>query len=233
MSSSENDSNNSCFLERLLISQGDFRQLLPPPEEYLDKLIRIRRLFDNKPVTGYFGDYPYVRLPLTDFDPPMNPQDIETMAELLVTQLLVEHRECFNQANLIVSEADRGGGPLTQAVAQRLNLPYVLANWYPNETPGQLIVSAKVGFSGNGQLCLNGIKGGEKVIVVDDLLSRGGTLIGLTEALSKGGAEVLMALMVGEKVDQNGRNNVGQKYSFPIETLVPFVVDRQKTRVIR
>ena len=189
-----------------------------------EKLERIKKTFIGKPIYFDKTGYPYSLFTLTDFDPPMEPTLIEDMADLLV------HYGDFENVDLIVSEADRGGGPLTHAVSMRTNIPYTLANWYPSGGPGELQVAASVGFSGNGSIFLNGIKKGQRTILVDDLLSSGGTALALIETILKGGAAVKQALFVGEKVLMRGRQKLEKNYSIPIISLVKFKAERGLTK---
>ena len=149
---------------------------------------------------------------------------IEDMADLLV------HYGDFENIDLIVSEADRGGGPLTHAISMRTNISYTLANWYPSGGPGELRVAASVGFSGNGFIFLNGIKKGQRIILVDDLLSSGGTAIALIQAILKGGATVEQGLFVAEKVLMHGRQKIEKNYSIPIISLVKLKAEKGYTK---
>lgn len=189
-----------------------------------DKLARIKKTFINKPVHFSKEGYPYSFFTLTDFLPPMEPALLEDMAELLV------HFGDFKDVDLIVSEADRGGGPLAHAVAVRTGIPYTLANWYPIGGHGELHVAADVGFSGKGDIFLNGVKKGQKIILVDDLLSSGGTALALIRAILKGGATVKQTLFVAEKVLMGGRKKIEEKYDVPIITLVRFYAENKLTR---
>lgn len=180
------------------------------------KLSRIKKVFINKPIFFSKSGYPYSLFSLTDFTPPLEPFLIEDMADLLLSL------GDFENVDLLVSEADRGGGPLTHALAKRTDIPYSLANWYPTGGHGELYVKASVGFSGSGSIYLNGVKKGQKIIIVDDLLSSGGTVIALIETIIKAGASVKECLFVGEKTLMNGRQKIEKKYKIPIISLVKF-----------
>ncbi|MDO8497403.1 MAG: phosphoribosyltransferase family protein [bacterium] len=188
------------------------------------KLERIKKTFINKSIHFSKTGYPYSFFTLTDFEPPIEPSLVEDMADLLV------HYGNFDSIDLLVSEADRGGGPLTHAVSMRTNIPYTLANWYPNGGQGELHVKASVGFSGKGDIFLNGIKKGQRIILVDDLLSSGGTALALIRAVHKGGAIIKQALFVAEKVLMCGRQKLENNYSIPIISLVKFKAEKGYTK---
>lgn len=191
------------------------------------KLEKVKRSFIGLPVQIGTNGYPYVLFPLTDFEPPVHPSLIEDMADLLVN---IGH---FENADLIVSEDDRGGGPLTHAVACRTDLPYTLANWYPAGITGQIKVDASIGFSGKGNIYVNGIKPRQKIIIIDDILSSGGTSIALVKAVRKARAEVLEMLFVGEKVDQKGRMRIHEEFpDLSVNTLVKFTAQGGKVKEI-
>ena len=83
----------------------------------------------------------------------MTPDMVETMADLCC------YYSSMETCDVIVSEADRGGGPLAHACALRMGLPYVLAVWSTAvETTSS--VDAQIGFSGVGRLFVNGLTKG-------------------------------------------------------------------------
>lgn len=185
--------------------------------------------------------YPYSFFQLTDFVPMMTPDVVETMADLCV------HFGDFERCDVIVSEADRGGGPLVQAVARRTCKPFVMANWYPltlRASGGANIASAasqvNVGFSGDGQIVVNGINPGDRCIFVDDMLSSGGTAEGVLRSVVKLGGVPLEGVFLSEKLypakgpehlpERRGKARLLQ--SFPdllVTTIVQFVADGTKT----
>ena len=191
-----------------------------------EKLNRIKKIFNKIPIIKGYGGYPYSAFSLTDFNPPMDPHLIEDMADLIV------YNGSFEKANLIVSEADRGGGPLTQAVAMRTGLPYTLANWYPIQSMGSIKVATSVGFSGKGVICVYGIQKGDRVIVVDDLISSGGTAYALIESVNKVGATVIEADFVANKHNMGGEEKIKNKFNIPVNYLLSFEALVEKTKVL-
>ena len=196
------------------------------PEVYKNKLSRIKKIFHNIPILKGYGGYPYSAFSLTDFNPPMNAQLVEDMADLIV------YDGNFENVNLIVSEADRGAGPLTQAVALRTGIPYTLANWYPIQSWGSIKVATKVGFSGRGVICVYGVKKGDSIIIVDDLISSGGTAKALIESVYKVGASVTETIFVANKHNMGGEEMIKDKFKIPVKYLLKFEALGEKTRVL-
>jgi len=174
-----------------------------------------KKMFIGYPIIKNTDGYPYSLFPLTDFSRPVNPSEIGDLADLVVYQ------GNFINVNMIVSEADRGGGPLTQAVAERTGLPFVLANWYKQEMPGYVTATASVGFSGNGLICVGGLEPGKHVVLIDDLLSTGGTIVALIKAIEKSGCFIDDIIVIGEKVNMKGREKI-QAVGYDVKSLIRF-----------
>lgn len=192
-----------------------------------EKRRRVTELFVDIPIFEGLDGYPYSLFSLTDFYPPLQPSIVEDIADLIV------YYGNFETVDIIVSEADRGGGPITHAVAVRVGLPYTLANWYRTEVPGQVAVMADVRFSGSGLIYLNGIRPGQRAIFVDDVLSSGGTALALLDAVNLAGGQVTETLFVVEKVDQGGAGKIQSRYSIPITSLVRINASGVKTALYK
>jgi adenine phosphoribosyltransferase len=192
------------------------------PETIRIKTERVRESFIGKQIFMIHNTdgepYPYVPLTLTDSCPPTEASLIEDMADLLIFQ------GNFSSIDLLVSEADRGGGPLIQAVGRKTGIPYALANWDPVEIPGAISIPAKVGFSGQGYFCLFGLEKGLNTVIIDDMLSSGGTAVALIEAIRKSGAYIDETLFVGEKVNLGGRMKIEER-NVKVQSLVKFIAD--------
>ena len=52
-------------------------------------------------------------------------------------------------------------------------------------------------------LYLNGVEAGDRVLIVDDMISTSGTMRGTIQAVRKAGAEIADIVCVGEKVNYN------------------------------
>jgi adenine/guanine phosphoribosyltransferase-like PRPP-binding protein len=135
--------------------------------------------------------------------------------------VLVEHiADCcyhfakpwFDACDVIVSESDRGGGPMTHACALRSSKPYCLANWYSAGTDLSFGQRAYVGYSGEGRIFVNGVSPGQKVVVVDDMLSSGGTAEALFKCIEQAGGEIICSVFASEKQNQKGRERLARNF---------------------
>jgi adenine phosphoribosyltransferase len=90
------------------------------------------------------------------------------------------------------------GIPLAVALSLKLGIPYSVARKRCYALPGEVRLDQATGYS-KGCLYVNDIRPGDRVAIVDDVLSTGGTLRPLILALRKAGAEVTEVLVVVEK----------------------------------
>jgi adenine/guanine phosphoribosyltransferase-like PRPP-binding protein len=165
------------------------------PESLRQKLERVAATFIHIPIHNNPQlSYPYSFFTLTDFIPVMPASLVEDMADLMVYYGDIE------RCDVLVSEADRGGGPLVQAVAMRTNRPYVLANWYASGEGLGAASKVQVGFSGEGNIVVNGIGRGQRCTFVDDMLSSGGTAEGVLKSIEALGGIPVEAIFISEKL---------------------------------
>ncbi|KVP80943.1 hypothetical protein WL40_32290 [Burkholderia ubonensis] len=130
----------------------------------------------------------------------------------------------------LVGEEDKGGA-LLAAVSLLSGLPYGIARWYPSGLEGQVKVEFGCEYTA-GALYLNGVEPGDRVVIVDDLISTGGTLIGLVEAVRRAGAHVEQIVCVAEKADYAGVERVRDATGLDVTTLVRVSVAGDMSRVL-
>jgi adenine phosphoribosyltransferase len=200
-------------------------------EQLSAKMERVGRTFVGVPINRNERlSYPYSFFALTDFLPALEPQLVEDMADICV------YFGDFTRADVLVSEADRGGGPLIQAVAVRTNLRYVLANWYPSGEGIGATSDAQVGFSGEGRIIVNGVKAEDRCIFVDDMLSSGGTAEGVLRSLVLLGGIPVEGVFISEKLypaqqpgglpERKGKARLNSSFPhFKVTTAVQFIAE--------
>jgi adenine/guanine phosphoribosyltransferase-like PRPP-binding protein len=200
------------------------------PEIIRQKTERVEKSFFGVPIyRNYKGKkgYPYCQFEFTA-DKEFSASLFTDAADLFINSDPV----IFENADVILSEGDRGGGPLAQAIGLKTDIPIILANWHkkiPDNLPDVQIVKTEIGFSGKGHIVVSGIKPGQRVILVDDLLSSGGTAEALIKAVEAAGATVVKAFFVGEKIDQKGRERLKQFPNIEVTTLAKFIAKGKYT----
>lgn len=183
----------------------------------------IEAAFDDKPLVAV-DEYQFILNPLTEQVP-------ATSAELLRDAA----DGVLGVANLdgvtkIVGEEDRGA-ILVAAVSLKSGLPFGLARWNPSGVPGQIAVEFAMEYT-QGKLYLNGVEPGDQVLIVDDLISTGGTLIALIRAIQRAGAQIRDVVCVAEKIEYGGVARVKAETGLSVKTLVRVSVAGARSKVV-
>lgn len=179
--------------------------------------------FDDKPLVRV-GGYQFILNPLTEQIPATAP---DLLAEAAARVLKAANLE---QVTKIVGEEDRGA-ILVAATSLQSRLPFGLARWNPSGVPGQIEVEFAMEYTA-GKLYLNGVEPGDRVLIVDDLISTGGTLIALIRAIRNSGAAVCDAVCVAEKIEYGGVARVKAETGIAVKTLVRVSVSGERSKVI-
>jgi adenine/guanine phosphoribosyltransferase-like PRPP-binding protein len=83
-----------------------------------------------------------------------------------------------------------------------------------------------------GTLYLNGVERGDQVLIVDDLISTGGTLVALIRAVRQAGAHIRDVVCVAEKIEYGGGARVQAETGLAVKTLVKISVAGERSRVV-
>ena len=81
------------------------------------------------------------------------------------------------------------GIPLATIVSLNMNIPFTIIRKRKYDFPDEICVEQKTGYS-NSKLYINGLTKGDKIVIVDDVLSTGGTLRAVLNALKKMGVVI-------------------------------------------
>lgn len=130
----------------------------------------------------------------------------------------------------ILSEEDKGA-PIATAVALMTDLPLCMARWYPYKIPGQTQVKLSNEYF-EGNLYLNGVNAGDRVTIVEDTVSTGGTMIALIAAVRQLGAEVVEAIALVEKEGMGGVANVATDTGVIVRTAMKIKVSQHSIIVV-
>ncbi len=162
------------------------------------------------------GDYPYFIHPLTDGVPRLDPQVLTAVVEL------IEKRVPWESIDLMLG-IEAMGLPLTSPLSMRNNKPQVVIRKRSYGLDGEVTIDQSTGYS-KGSMFLNDIKKGERVLIVDDVLSTGGTLDAVISGVESIGALIESIVVVVEKGP--GLKQLQQKYPhIEISSLVQVEMD--------
>lgn len=155
------------------------------------------------------GDYDYFVHPLSDGIPLVDPDllnevvlDVCAVADLRVDRILT---------------AEAMGIPLATALSMETGIPFSVVRKRRYGLPGELVLDQKTGYGGS-TLYVNGVSPGERVLVVDDVVSTGGTLSCILEGLKSAGVQVVDVVVVFEK--GTGRRDIEARHGVRVKTLL-------------
>lgn len=167
------------------------------------------------------GDYNYFIHPITDGVPEVRPELIREVVGHIV-------RIADLDVDKIVT-VEAMGIPIGIALSMITDIPLVIIRKRKYGLPGEIEVSQITGYS-KSQLFLNGVNAGERVIVVDDVISTGGTLLATLGGLKAAGAlvcDIVVVIQRGSGAEK--LRGLGLK----VKTMVEVEVDESRvTKVI-
>ena len=162
------------------------------------------------------GDYPYFIHPITDGVPRLEPNVLQAIVDL--TEPLVD----WDNIDIILG-IEAMGLPLTAPLAMRTGVPMVIARKRNYRLEGEVEINQQTGYS-KGSIYLNDIKAGERIAIIDDVLSTGGTMRSVIEGVKQTKASVENIVIVVEKGD--GMQNLKQDYpNIRFDSLVKLHMD--------
>ena len=161
------------------------------------------------------GEYNYFIHPITDGVPEVRPELIREVTGHIV-------RIADLDADKIVT-VEAMGIPIGTALSNICDIPMVIVRKRKYGLPGEIEVSQVTGYS-KSQLFLNGINKGDRVVVVDDVISTGGTLLAVLKSLKIAGAIVKDIVVVIRRGDGIVRL---REEGYDVKTMVDVKVDEK------
>ncbi len=161
------------------------------------------------------GTYDYFVHPLCDGVPPLDPALLEEVVEEVL-----DVADLQGATKVLTCEAM--GLPLATAVSLRTGIPLAVVRKRAYGLPGEVAVAGSTGY-GESTLHVNAVEEGDRVVVLDDVMSTGGTLDALLTALGKIGATVQDTVVVFEKGP--GKALLEERHGTHIKTLLRVTVE--------
>jgi len=167
------------------------------------------------------GDYEYMIHPLTDGIPRVEPKILNDVVDAMIE---VGNFDCD-----VILTVEALGIPLATALSLRTGRPFAVVRKRMYGLPGEVNLTQVTGYS-KSALFLNGVLPGETVTIVDDVVSTGGTMWALVEALKKMQVKIADILVVVEKTDKKAE--IERKIGHQIKTIVKVEIVDGKVRVL-
>ena len=176
----------------------------------------------NAPII-WKGDYPYFIHPITDGVPRLEPDVLKAIIELSIP--LID----WQSVDMILG-IEAMGLPLMAPLSMRTGIPMVIARKRQYGLKGEIEINQETGYS-KGSIFLNDIKQGENLVIIDDVLSTGGTIRSVIEGVKKTGAVIQNIVVVVEK----GPGMATLQKDYPeirFDSLVKLEMDGEKVVII-
>lgn len=168
------------------------------------------------------GDYSYFIHPLADGIPSISADLLNEIADEIVKKI--------PRCNLILSP-EAMGIPLATAVSMKTSIPYSIIRKRSYGIPGEVCIKQHTGYS-QSMMYVNGVSNGDEIVIIDDIISTGGTIRAIIPALKSVGAQIKGVVVLFNK--NQGAEKASQDLGISIESLVDVeVVDDKITFSIR
>ena len=179
---------------------------------------KLRASLDEAPIIDKDG-YSYLVHPITNGVPMLDPS--------LLREVVIG----------VIQEADLGvdkivapeamGIHIASALSLQTDIPIVVIRKRSYGLENEVPLHKTTGYSAS-EMFINDIEAGDRVLIVDDLLSTGGTLAAICQALEEIGAEIADIVVVFRKV---GGESAMAETDFDVTSLLDISVDESGVTV--
>ena len=169
------------------------------------------------------GDYPYFIHPISDGIPRMDADVLRATRDLIVEMV------DWSKIDLIVS-VEAMGLPLLAVVGDATGKPTVVIRKREYGMEGEVRVDVSTGYS-KSTTFINDISPGERILIVDDVISTGGTLEPILATLEEMGVilqDIVIAIEKGEGRERLAKERPG----WPIRTLARIDIIDGKVEIL-
>tara|TARA_Y100000589_G_scaffold117667_1_gene111623 strand:+ start:10059 stop:10736 length:678 start_codon:yes stop_codon:yes gene_type:complete len=195
---------------QIVQNRGTFRPIMVEETTTVDLRVELlKESVANAPVVWKEG-YPYFVHPLSDGVPRQSAELLAAARDLISENV---DWDCID----IILGIEAMGIPLAAALCLSSGKPLVVGRKRAYGLPGEVAIDQSTGYS-KGQIFLNDIAPGTRVLIVDDVVSTGGTLHPILKAIDSNGAIVQDCWIVFEKGD--GMNKIRSEGEWPMNSLV-------------
>jgi adenine phosphoribosyltransferase len=164
--------------------------------------------------------YPYLIHPVTDGIPMMEPDILDEIIDWMISA-------CDFDCDRIAAPESMGI-PLAVPLSLKLRIPYTVIRKRYYGMEGEIKVAYKTGYSYR-EMYINGIDKGDRVIIVDDVLSTGMTLSAVAGAMKENGISVKDILVVFNK--GTAREEISKSLGIDIKRMLDISLDNGKITV--
>lgn len=168
------------------------------------------------------GEYYYFVHPLSDGVPFVEPELLNDIMDYIIDNYNLD------LIDKIVG-IESMGIPLATALSIKTGIPFVVVRKKSYGLEGEYQVHQQTGYDEN-ELFINGINKNDNILLIDDVVSTGGTLLSVIKAFDEIGANLVNIILPIEKGD--GRKVVEKETGYTIDTLVKIKMVEDKVIIV-
>jgi len=165
--------------------------------------------------------YHYFVHPISDGVPMLRP---ELLREIVIR--IIRKADISNVDKIVAPEAM--GIHISTAVSLMTDIPLVVVRKRSYGLDGEVSLSKSTGYS-EGEMYINDVSAGDRVLLLDDLISTGGTMRAIVDALDGIGADIVDIVIAIRKV--SGENALAD-IDHHVQTLIDIEVGENSVRIV-
>ena len=168
------------------------------------------------------GEYFYFVHPISDGVPLVKTELLNSIMDYIV-----ENFDLSNVEKIVGIESM--GIPLATALSLKTGIPFVVIRKRSYSLEGEYQVHQQTGY-GESELFINGLSKDDNILLIDDVVSTGGTLTSVIKALQDIGVNIIHVILPIEKGE--GRRIVEEETGQKLNTLVKMEMVDGKVTII-
>ncbi|MFC7098537.1 hypoxanthine/guanine phosphoribosyltransferase [Halobaculum marinum] len=180
---------------------------------------RLRQSLLDAPIIEK-GEYQYFVHPISDGVPMLEPELLREIVIRIIRKAQIE------DVDKIVTPAAMGIH-ISTALSLMTDIPLVVIRKREYGLEGEVSLSQQTGYS-ESEMYINDVFEGDRVLVLDDVLSTGGTMKGILDALTHIGADVVDVVAVIKKAGPNKLDDT----DYSVKTLINVTVEDGEVIVV-
>jgi len=181
---------------------------------------RLQESVKTAPIIDKDG-YSYLIHPVSNCVPALDP---ELLREIVVR--IIRKAELENIDKIVTPEAM--GIHLSTAVSLMTDIPLVVIRKRKYGLDGEVSLAKSTGYS-ESEMYINDVAAGDRILVLDDLISTGGTMRAIVQALDDIGCDIVDIVIAIRKV---GGENALEGIDHPVKTLIDIEVSDGEVTIV-